>query len=67
MTAAVKNPDITIDLLKLPVIFQSLKSKQRIINMFASKNWAIIKNGLPDSTAFTTLETFGTNLIAGIG
>lgn len=31
------------------------------------KNWAIIKNGLPDSTAFTTLETFGTNLIAGIG
>ncbi len=31
------------------------------------KNWAIVKDGLPDSTAFTTLEVFGSNLIAGIG
>lgn len=30
-------------------------------------NWSIIKNGLPDSTAFTTLETTKNGLIAGIG
>lgn len=29
------------------------------------KNWSIIKNGLPDSTAFTTLEITGDGLIAG--
>lgn len=29
--------------------------------------WQIIKNGLPDSTAFTTLEITETGLIAGIG
>lgn len=31
------------------------------------KNWMRIKNGLPDSTAFTTLEVTTTGLIAGIG
>lgn len=29
--------------------------------------WNLIKNGLPDSTAFTTLETTKSGLIAGIG
>jgi len=31
------------------------------------KSWAIVKGGLPDSTAFTTLETTKNGLIAGIG
>jgi len=31
------------------------------------KSWAIVKDGLPDSTAFTTLETTKNGLIAGIG
>jgi hypothetical protein len=31
------------------------------------RNWGLIKNGLPDSTAFTTLETTMNGLIAGIG
>jgi hypothetical protein len=30
-------------------------------------NWRLIKNGLPDSTAFTTLEITKRGLIAGIG
>ncbi len=32
-----------------------------------TNNWKMIKNGLPDSTAFTTLETTPWGLIAGIG
>ena len=31
------------------------------------KDWTIIKSGLPDSTAFTTLEVMNTGLIAGLG
>ena len=31
------------------------------------KSWTIIKKGLPDSTAFTTLEATKSGLIAGIG
>lgn len=31
------------------------------------QSWQLIKSGLPDSTAFTTLETTGFGLIAGIG
>ncbi|WP_276371594.1 sialidase family protein [Chryseolinea sp. H1M3-3] len=31
------------------------------------KSWSLIKNGLPDSTAFTTLEATRSGLIAGIG
>jgi len=31
------------------------------------RNWKLIRNGLPDSTAFTTLETTKNGLIAGIG
>lgn len=31
------------------------------------KSWTIIKKGLPDSTAFTTLEVTKSGLIAGIG
>ena len=31
------------------------------------KSWTIVKTGLPDSTAFTTLETTKSGLIAGIG
>ena len=31
------------------------------------KSWSLIKNGLPGSTAFTTLETTQNGLIAGIG
>jgi hypothetical protein len=30
-------------------------------------NWSLIKSGLPDSTAFTTLESTRNGLIAGIG
>jgi photosystem II stability/assembly factor-like uncharacterized protein len=33
----------------------------------SGKSWAIVKDGLPDSTAFTTLETTKNGLIAGIG
>ena len=29
------------------------------------KNWSMIKNGLPDTTAFTTLEITANGLIAG--
>jgi photosystem II stability/assembly factor-like uncharacterized protein len=28
-------------------------------------SWSKVQNGLPESTSFTTLESFGTNLIAG--
>jgi photosystem II stability/assembly factor-like uncharacterized protein len=31
------------------------------------KDWTIIKTGLPDSTAFSTLEVMNSGLIAGIG
>jgi photosystem II stability/assembly factor-like uncharacterized protein len=31
------------------------------------KSWTIVKNGLPDSTAFTTLETTKNGFVAGIG
>jgi photosystem II stability/assembly factor-like uncharacterized protein len=31
------------------------------------KSWTLVKNGLPDSTAFTTLEATKNGLIAGIG
>ncbi len=33
----------------------------------AGKNWEIIKKGMPDSTAFTTLEVTGLGIVAGIG
>jgi photosystem II stability/assembly factor-like uncharacterized protein len=31
------------------------------------KDWAIMRSGLPDSTAFATLEVMNTGLVAGIG
>lgn len=33
----------------------------------SANNWTIIKSGLPDSTAFITLETTRNGLIAGVG